>query len=221
MNIPRIIHQVWFGFDGKLEDKPEYYDPHCITKTFCKSHKIGYKLWTRSECEKICEEHYKDLWLSFRHEIQRMDFVRLVILQKFGGIYLDMDIHPINDINHLFDQPDLFVRWKDAKDAYNAIMGSHVGHPIWKECISECQYVTPIKQSMKVYDVRICRLVSQTTGCAMLTRSLKRLGYNYDYYQEIINIINEKKGIKSLPEGAVFQDGSVSGWFKGKQCYHK
>jgi hypothetical protein len=216
MRIPHLIHQVWFGFTGPLEGQPEYYEPHLKTREFCKTHMIGYKLWNQKECEDLCREHHGALWNDFRYDIQRADFVRMVILQHYGGIYVDMDVYPIANIDKLFEAPELFVRWPGQKDCYNAIMGSHVGHPIWREAIHHCKESTYAKQQMEIYEERKGRLVSQTTGCAMLTRTLKKNKFNYDTYQEIVRVYNEKKGLRADPPEPLFQDGSVSGWFDKK-----
>jgi mannosyltransferase OCH1-like enzyme len=213
--IPKIIHQIWFdleGTSGSLESKPEYYEPHKKMKTFCEEHNITLKLWNIQQCREICQDH-QELWFKFRYDIQRIDFVRYVILQQEGGIYVDMDIYPVKPIDHLFERNELFVRWADQKDCYNAIMGSHPNHDIWEKIITHCYESTERVQGMKIYDVWKGRSVAHSTGCRMLTRALKKNKYNYQQYQEIVRVYNPKIKLLSEPKDYLFQDGSVSGWW--------
>ena len=212
MLIPRIIHQVWFGFTGPVEDAPEYYEPHQKTREFCKEHMITHVMWNREDCEELAQP-YQGLWESFRYDIQRVDFIRCVILKTYGGIYVDMDIYPVKNIDDLFEREEVFVRWKGEKDAYNAIMGSCIQHPIWNEVLEESKERTAVCQATEYYDTKKGRMVSQTTGCALLTRVLKQNKRKHTDFLEIVRVYNEKKNIISEPDDYRFEDGSVSGWY--------
>lgn len=67
------------------------------------------------------------------------DFLRLIVLYKFGGIYLDLDVVVQKNLDEL---PANFVGkesfWKNDDDSLNgAILGfqDDIGHKIMKLCL--------------------------------------------------------------------------------------
>ena len=67
---------------------------------------------------------YKQVYYDFDQDIMRIDFARYLILYRFGGIYVDLDICMMNkSIKHLFKLPYFFffffVRWSDSHLPYN------------------------------------------------------------------------------------------------------
>jgi len=221
MEIPRLIHQIWWDMKAPLEEMPEYYEPHEKMLDFCKEHMISHRLWSKEACEAMAQP-YQELWDSFRYDIQRIDFIRLIILNTYGGLYVDMDIYPVKNIDDLFEKEEVFVRWSGQKDAYNAIMGTYIQHPIWNELIEESKERTAICQSMDFYDTKKGRLESQTTGCRLLTRVLKKGKQSsgkrkHTDFLEIVRVSNEKKKILSEGDDYRFQDSSVSGWYDMKK----
>ncbi|MFI5140455.1 MAG: glycosyltransferase [Sphingobacteriales bacterium] len=82
--IPKIIHQIWLGDQGKR--------PQDMMNTW-KEKNPGwhYKLWTEKEVEKInlkCKEHYESFGNNY---VGKSDILRYEILFRFGGIFMDAD----------------------------------------------------------------------------------------------------------------------------------
>jgi hypothetical protein len=212
MLIPRLIHQIWWELEGPIEDVPEYYEPHKKMLGFCEEHMIPHRIWNKEECETLAKP-YQELWESFRYDIQRIDFARILILKEYGGLYVDMDVYPVKNIDDLFLREEVFVRWKGGTNSYNAIMGTCIQHPIWNEVLEESKERTAVCQAMEYYDTWTGKLVSQTTGCALLTRVLKQNKRKNTDFLEIVRVYSEKKNILSEPDDYRFQDSSVSGWY--------
>ena len=108
-NIRKKIHQIFFDIGkGKLHEIPQFYKCHNNNKQYCKDHGIQYKLWSRSQIEKLLEKpknkQFKKVYYDFNQDIQRIDFGRYLLLWNYGGIYIDLDICIMKNksITHLF-----------------------------------------------------------------------------------------------------------------------
>ena len=213
-----IIHQIYGIFnDGiKLKEIPQYYKSVMITRQYAVENNIEYKMWGLDDCLDFLKTNfpqYLKLWDDFRYDIQRADFIRYCILYKLGGIYIDCDIHPLKNFNHLFREDYFFVKRVEEGTKsfpYNAVMGSQPNRPIFIKILEHIKESTYEKQKMSIYDKWKGRLVFQTTGQYMLKRVLKKDKNIY----AILNIKNDKKKINIVNEGALFQDSNLSCWYR-------
>lgn len=48
---------------------------------------------------------YVSAYLSFTHNIQRADFLRLALVYALGGFYMDMDMYPLETLDQLLEYP--------------------------------------------------------------------------------------------------------------------
>ncbi|PHH65683.1 hypothetical protein CDD81_1769 [Ophiocordyceps australis] len=94
--IPNIIHQVWKNsnvstysteIEASYDSWKKYFEPLNYT----------VKLWTDDDVLRLVKSKYS--WLlstyqGYRHNIQRADIARLVIVHAEGGIYADLDVSP-------------------------------------------------------------------------------------------------------------------------------
>ena len=117
--IPKIIHQVFWNFKGKEIKEIELFATNVdITKTYCDLNNYEHKMWNLKDCEELICEHYPEyieLWNEFRYPIQKCDFIRYLILHRYGGFYLDCDVKPIDDLDDLLNNVYLFVCWNNDK----------------------------------------------------------------------------------------------------------
>lgn len=98
MSIPKIIHCCWFG-GSPLPD----YALKCMEswKRFCPDYEI--KLWNEdsfdfSSC-RYAAEAYENRKYAFV-----TDYVRLVVLYEYGGIYLDTDVELLKPLDPLLSK---------------------------------------------------------------------------------------------------------------------
>lgn len=214
--IPKTIHQIYGIFDDgiAISDIPVFKHNTELTKAFCKGHNIEYKMWSLKDCEELLCEYYPEyieLWTEFRFPIQRADFIRYLILHRYGGIYIDCDIYPVKPLDKLLNDDLLFVCWNNdnKKLPYNAIMGAKPNHKIF---ITICQDIikrVEEKQSKKIYDTWKGRLVFQTTGHQMLKNHIDK-----SYIHNVLHIKNDNKKINITAEEVYFYDNNISSWFK-------
>ena len=82
--IPKKIHQVWLG--GDLPDKYKR-----LTESWIKYHPDWeYKLWTDSDAAEL-ELINREAFDSMKNLGMKSDLLRVEILNKFGGLYVDVD----------------------------------------------------------------------------------------------------------------------------------
>ena len=192
--IPRKIHQIFMDIGkGNLYQaaKGRFYQSHKLTSKLCKRAYITYHLWGKTEIEAlisgVANGRYLDFYKKLREDIQRIDFAKYVILYKYGGIYMDLDVNIIEDDNRalrnlmrLFKLEYLFVRWNDSTLPYNAILGASRKHPLFLAIIKGTKQAYIEKSKMPIYKKWKGRFVFQTTGHYMLQRVLKQ--HNIDDY---------------------------------------
>lgn len=178
MQIPKIIHQIWIGY----QDPPEW-----CTRFGEEMQAMHpgweYKLWTHDD---IFNGMYKDDPFLKEYitnpEVYKWAFmadrIRLLLLRDFGGIYVDLDAKPIRPfdlvLNELSDQHTFFAGMKDSQSNNTlidcAVYGAAPNSRIINECLSE--YVT----------------VTWAHGCKTFSEKIiKKFGmdvalFNYEYF---------------------------------------
>ena len=184
--IPKKIHQIYFDLHNKkIEDIPLF---NASRKRIKELHPdYEYKLWSEDECYRLVATQLPwcfDFYKAMRYDIQRIDFMRFVILHLFGGIYSDLDLIPIQKFDRVLNRVFFANTLKGLIPNHNEyvqndFMGSVKGFPIWKHLLTHCPNNYQQKASMEVYDVRKARFVLQTTGPRYFSRILKMAMPNY------------------------------------------
>ena len=87
--IEKIIHQIWLG---KNAQPTEWMD---TVRDFAKEYGYDYKLWTEENVDELDWASVPGLrreYGLFRKEMAgRADIIRLLVLYKYGGLYIDAD----------------------------------------------------------------------------------------------------------------------------------
>ena len=211
-----IVHQIFFNIGkGELNEIPRFYQCYKNNKSKCKKQGIRYKLWSRKMVEDLLDKRenleYKKLYYDFSQDIMRIDFARYLILYRFGGIYIDLDICMMNkSIKHLFKLPYFFVRWSDSHLPYNALLGSQKNNLLYKEILDHCKESYYTKRKQSIYKTWKGRFVFQTTGHFMLQRVLKK-----NKIKDFLDIvkIHTKDGRIVQGSNPLFEDTSASVWY--------
>ena len=114
--IPKILHFVWIG-TRKI--------PECV-KTWEQTHS-DWKIiiWNEDKIAKLTlinDDIYK---LPNKKYNQKSDIVRLEILYRYGGVYVDADIINLKSIDRLLDTNLFFIQEKQGLLS-NSVIGSSV-----------------------------------------------------------------------------------------------
>jgi mannosyltransferase OCH1-like enzyme len=141
--ITRIIHQTW-----KSKILPPPFDELAQSwKTFLPD--WDYILWTDEMNRNFIKEHYPAFLLkydNYPHNIQRIDAFRYCVLNKLGGLYVDLDFECLDNIAPLLEnqacvigkEPDLHAqRFSRRMILCNAFMASAPGNDFMKYVCDE------------------------------------------------------------------------------------
>jgi inositol phosphorylceramide mannosyltransferase catalytic subunit len=180
MEIPRTIHQIWYqGADQlplKYHDFQHSWQEHHPTWT--------YQLWDQTLIEQLLNNEYPDLHAFFHSlplMIQQIDVAKYLILKKYGGIYVDMDMKCVQCLESLFQQhPDvtfcvpelrldssphpkakhqfsaplwILTLGRYARPPFynNSMIASTRNHPLWDNILSEVQHSIDAWKSYQPY----------------------------------------------------------------------
>jgi len=101
------------------------------------------RLFDDALCEKFLIEEFSELHQTIFKFIPdgpiKSDFWRICIIYKYGGIYVDADIHPLVPLNtFLLHDSDLVTCITKHNQNFNPhFIASRKNNPIFKECIEE------------------------------------------------------------------------------------
>jgi mannosyltransferase OCH1-like enzyme len=177
--IPKIIHQTWK--DTNIPSKWIM-----SSNMWRKLHPDWeYILWTDKMIRDYIEigyPQYLKLYDSYKHNIQRVDMIRYFILKDFGGIYSDLDLYPIENIEKWFkDDNDVYLVF--SANVYgcftNSFMASKKGAPIWNDALLNLHNKVPWFCLIKHLEIMY------STGPMFLTEVAKK-------YKHIIGLLPNK-----------------------------
>ena len=126
--IPRIFHHVWVGPDPLPPEFVEY-------RRGWQRHHQGWemRLWTEENLPQ--DFRRREIYERLRIPAERSDMVRLELLHRFGGIYVDSDFECRRSLEPLLDGVDFFVGTLKPGRINNAIVGATPGHPLLDSAI--------------------------------------------------------------------------------------
>lgn len=168
--IPKIIHQSW---------KNNQLTPSIreMADTWLEQHPgWTYRFWTDEDNYDFVATYYLDFLLQYERyptNIQRADAVRYLILLKYGGVYADLDMICLKNIESLLENKTcLFgleptaqcARFNKDKIICNAFMATAPEHRFFYH-IFKLLMQFPIKQQRSLINVL------DTTGPFLLTRA--------------------------------------------------
>lgn len=128
IQIPKKIHYCWFG----NKEFPPLVKKCIISWKRCLP-EYEFKLWNEEnfniESNNWCKEAYKHKKYAFV-----ADYVRLEVLYKYGGIYLDTDIKMYKTLNPFLSN-HAFMGFERDDVLSMGVMGFHKSDPIIKELL--------------------------------------------------------------------------------------
>ncbi|MBA3954265.1 hypothetical protein H0X48_03030 [Candidatus Dependentiae bacterium] len=134
---PKIIHQIWLGSPVPAKFKRLQQKLKDLHPTW------HYKLWTDKDIAdfKLLNQAAYD---EAKNYGEKSDIARYEILEREGGVYVDMDVESLKPFDFLNDRYDFYVALEPLRantltclSVANAIIGCKAGHPIVKECIEQ------------------------------------------------------------------------------------
>ena len=177
--IPKLIHQIYLGFDGPIEDKPLFMKSKNDIQTIMPDWE--YKLWSLEDIRSLIKSSPKtapliDFFDNLRWPIQKCDLGRYIILWNKGGFYIDCDIIVSKRFDDLLDNELLFYNYEKNDRKFEIdFMASNKNNPFWLQIINHCIIDYKEKSKKKIYHTWKARFVMQTTGPYFFDRAIKKI----------------------------------------------
>ena len=136
--IPLRIHQIWIG-----SEIPEELIPNCDRWELM--HPLWeYKLWTDAD---LPEFHLKNQE-AFDNALnygEKADIWRYEILERYGGVYVDMDMYCVKPLDPLHYYYDFYagISNVNAIELNNALIACSPHHPLIIECVNNIKKSKP------------------------------------------------------------------------------
>jgi inositol phosphorylceramide mannosyltransferase catalytic subunit len=127
--IPKILHQIWLGSDLAGQYKT-------LVKSLLELHPSWeYRLWTDTDIP--FDFPNRELFDRCANPGQKSDILRYAILERFGGIYLDMDFMAVRPMDPLCGI-EFFagVTYDKEPQLANGLIGCAPSHPLIKKIAS-------------------------------------------------------------------------------------
>ena len=127
--IPKIIHYCWFG-----GEKPALVKK-CVRswKKWCGDYQIIE--WNESSFDVsqsvYCQEAY-----DLKHYAFLSDYIRIAVLAKYGGIYLDTDVELLCSLDDLLQHTVFMAAEADSYLATGLGVGAEVAHPFFTKMLA-------------------------------------------------------------------------------------
>lgn len=128
--VPRVFHQIWVGPDPLPEAFRAY-------QASWLRHHPGWELTLWTEENLPGELRRPEARDRLRHGAERSDILRLELLWRFGGVYVDTDFECLRSLEPLIDGLDFFVAEIGFGRINNAFMGAVAGHEILDRALDE------------------------------------------------------------------------------------
>lgn len=127
----KIIHQIWVGdFKIPLREKQ-------LMQNIKELHSdYEYKLWTESDDLPMDAQYCYDKFYKIKNYAFCADILRLWVVYKYGGFYLDIDFDIKQRLDPFFEEKAVFFYHNDTDFTIpNNIFASESGSEILKHCI--------------------------------------------------------------------------------------
>ena len=126
--IPRVFHQIWLG-----EEPFPYEAERAGWRRFHPDWEL--RLW--QEADLPADLELAEAANRLRQPAERADILRLELLHRHGGVYLDADFECLKPIDPLLDGVTCFLGLLDSGRVSNAVIGCVPGHPLLAKAMSE------------------------------------------------------------------------------------
>lgn len=138
-----ILHQTW---------KNDTIPYNLFSKEWIDSWKkfnFDYMFWTDDDNRRLIRDFYPELleiYDSYDKSVKRCDLARYCMLDKFGGLYADLDCIGVNDYTKTLEENSLVLTVEPVENTMfslgkmmlsNALMYSKPGHKFWSYVFKE------------------------------------------------------------------------------------
>lgn len=186
--IEKIIHQIWYQGESEY---PEKFQKGIES---WKTNHIDwqYMFWDEKKMKSVIRKDYPQYykkWSDFHYMHQRIDFFKYILMDKYGGMYADIDTISLKSVNPLLKYDingETIIVSKMTETFVSDIVGSinngiiisSQGHPFWKWYMAKI-----MKQCNKTWWTKFSE-IENTTGPSFFSKCI------LEYKGEGITVLN-------------------------------
>jgi hypothetical protein len=128
--IPRIVHHIWIGPDPLPNDQRPW------LKSWKRHHRDWeHRLWTE---EDLPDDPIRpEILERLRAPVERADILRLEILFRHGGVYVDTDLECLRPLDDLLAGADFVGVCHKPGRITNTAIAAAPGHPLLERALRE------------------------------------------------------------------------------------
>lgn len=160
--IPKIIHYCWFGGNPLPEEYRKYL---ASWKKFCPDYEI--KEWNEENFDLNSVPYVKEAYQSKKWAFIT-DYVRLYVLDTFGGIYMDTDVEVLRNLD-VFLGEEGFSGFERKNAVPTGIMAAEKGQKFIHELLAQYDNLHFIKKNGDL---------DETTNVTRITETALKYGLN-------------------------------------------
>jgi mannosyltransferase OCH1-like enzyme len=134
--VPRVLHQIWVGRDPLPKEFASY------VETWKRHHpEWEHRMWTEENLP--TDLRRPEVLERIRQPAERSDILRLELLWRHGGVYVDVDMECRSSLDPHIGDAEFFTAWIKKKvegrpqRVSNTFMGSVPGHPLLDRALNE------------------------------------------------------------------------------------
>jgi mannosyltransferase OCH1-like enzyme len=174
--IPKIIHHVWTS-NNKFKEKF-----HSFRFSWIKHNPDwSFYFWTIDNLPESIDQGVLEVLSDEKYNyVIKSDILRLEILKKYGGIYVDTDIECLKSFDDFLNL-DFFVGYEDSNFLCNALIGSSQNNVIVENLLLASL------ENLKNHSVEFSnRHPNKITGPHLYTKIIKDSTSNYKLFEKNI-----------------------------------
>jgi len=154
--IPRIVHHIWLGPDPL----PEEHGPWI--ETWKRHHPDWeFRMWTE---ENLPEDPIRpEILERLRAPVERADILRLELVYRYGGVYLDTDLECLRPMDDVLAGEDFVGVCHKPGKITNTAIAAAPEHPLLKQALEQ---VNP----MEIYWTGASERLKEVAGGLLLAR---------------------------------------------------
>lgn len=147
MEIPKIVHWIWFDFGKGQPEIPTKFHAG-MKRTRELNPDFEFKIWSEKSCHEFMKDKFPtfyNFWATYKKKIYQVDSIRIFLLLYFGGIYVDLDIDHFLPFSRLLSdnatRKCLFIKSSHSNVISNFIMASSSQHPLFLFLVNQLPIV--------------------------------------------------------------------------------
>lgn len=155
--IPQIIHYCWFGG----QDLPSYARQNIETWSKLLPH-ARIQRW--DEHNAPMQDIFIEICLEQKKWAFASDWTRLWALENYGGIYLDLDVEGVQNMEALLANQAI-IGWESDYCVGSAILASESQFPLWKAARKKMLELLAREHRFETLSKILMQLLSDNSNC--------------------------------------------------------